>query len=158
MEMKRYALTLTVNNESHELTTLPNRTLLEVLRDDLQLTGAKEGCGDGGCGSCTVLVDGQPVRSCLTLAVAMEGKKITTIEGLAQGGKLHPIQAAFVEHHAIQCGFCSPGMILTAQALLNDNPDPMEGEIRRAISGNICRCTGYAKIVEAVQSLAGEGR
>ena len=158
MEMKRYALTLTVNDEIHEITTLPNRTLLEVLRDDLQLTGAKEGCGEGACGSCTVLVDGQPVRSCLTLAVAMEGKKITTIEGLARHGNLHPIQAAFVEHHAIQCGFCSPGMILTSQALLNDNPHPTEGEIRRAIAGNICRCTGYAKIVQAVQALAGEGR
>jgi carbon-monoxide dehydrogenase small subunit len=157
-EMKRYSLTLTVNNETHKVTTLPNRTLLELLRDDLQLTGAKEGCGEGACGSCTVLVDGQPVRSCLTLAVAMEGRKITTIEGLAQGGKLHPVQAAFVEQHAIQCGFCSPGMILTAQALLNDNPIPAEGEIRRAISGNVCRCTGYAKIVKAVQSLAGEGR
>lgn len=157
-EMKRYSLTLTVNNEAHKVTTSPNRTLLELLRDDLHLTGAKESCGEGACGSCTVLVDGQPVRSCLTLAVAMEGKKITTIEGLAQGGKLHPIQAAFVEQHAIQCGFCSPGMILTSQALLNNNPNPAEDEIRRAIAGNICRCTGYAKIVKAVQSLAGEGR
>jgi carbon-monoxide dehydrogenase small subunit len=157
-EMKRYSLTLTVNNEANKVTTSPNRTLLEVLRDDLHLTGAKESCGEGACGSCTVLVDGQPVRSCLTLAVAMEGKKITTIEGLAQGGKLHPVQAAFVEQHAIQCGFCSPGMILTSQALLNNNPNPAEGEIRRAISGNVCRCTGYAKIVKAVQSLAGEGR
>jgi carbon-monoxide dehydrogenase small subunit len=157
-EMKQYSLTLTVNNEAHKVTTSPNRTLLELLRDDLQLTGAKEGCGEGACGSCTVLVDGQPVRSCLTLAVAMEGKKITTIEGLAKGGKLHPVQAAFVEQHAIQCGFCSPGMILTAQALLNDNPTPAEDEIRHAIAGNVCRCTGYAKIVKAVQSLAGEGR
>jgi carbon-monoxide dehydrogenase small subunit len=157
-EMKRYSLTLTVNNEAHKVTTSPNRTLLEVLRDDLHLTGAKEGCGEGACGSCTVLVDEQPVRSCLTLAVAMEGRKITTIEGLAQGGKLHPVQAAFVEQHAIQCGFCSPGMILTSQALLNDNPTPAEDEIRRAIAGNVCRCTGYAKIVKAVQSLAGEGR
>jgi aerobic carbon-monoxide dehydrogenase small subunit len=157
-EMKKHSLTLTVNNETHEVTTLPNRTLLEVLRDDLQLTGAKEGCGEGACGSCTVLVDGQPVRSCLTLAVTMEDKKISTIEGLARQGKLNPVQAAFVEHHAIQCGFCSPGMILTSQALLNDNPHPTEGEIRRAISGNVCRCTGYAKIVKAVQSLAGEER
>jgi carbon-monoxide dehydrogenase small subunit len=157
-EMKQYSLTLTVNNENHAVTIAPNSTLLEVLRDELQLTGAKDGCGEGACGSCTVLVDGQPVRSCLTLAVAMEGKHITTIEGLAQGGKLQPIQTAFVEHHAIQCGFCSPGMILTAQALLNDNPHPGEAEIRRAISGNVCRCTGYTKIVEAVQSLAGEGR
>lgn len=157
-KMQQYSFTLTVNNETHAVVTWPNRTLLEVLRDDLQLTGTKEGCGDGACGSCTVLVDGRPVRSCLTLAVAMEGRKITTIEGIAQEGKLHPIQAAFVEHHAIQCGFCSPGMILTAYALLNENPNPGEAEIRRAISGNICRCTGYAKIVKAVRSLAGEGR
>jgi aerobic-type carbon monoxide dehydrogenase small subunit (CoxS/CutS family) len=157
-EMKRFSFTLTVNNETHAVVTSPNTTLLEVLRDDLQLTGTKEGCGEGACGSCTVLVEGQPVRSCLTLAVAMEGKSITTIEGLAQGGKLHPIQEAFVEHHAIQCGFCSPGMILASHALLNDNPAPSEGEIRRAISGNVCRCTGYAKIVKAVQSLAGKER
>jgi len=156
--MKRYSLTLTVNNETHAVMAPPNRTLLEVLRDDLHLRGTKEGCGEGACGSCTVLVDGQPVRSCLTLAVAIEGRKITTIEGLAQGGRLHPIQAAFVEHHAIQCGFCSPGMILAAYALLNENPNPGESEIRRAISGNVCRCTGYAKIVKAVQSLAGGGR
>jgi aerobic-type carbon monoxide dehydrogenase small subunit (CoxS/CutS family) len=156
--MKRFSFTLTVNNETHAVVTSPNTTLLEVLRDDLQLTGTKEGCGEGACGSCTVLVEGQPVRSCLTLAVAMEGKSITTIEGLAQGGKLHPIQEAFVEHHAIQCGFCSPGMILASHALLNDNPAPSEGEIRRAISGNVCRCTGYAKIVKAVQSLAGKER
>ena len=110
------------------------------------------------CGSCTVLVDGTPVRSCLTLAVSVEGKEITTIEGLSEGGKLHPIQEAFVNHHAIQCGFCGPGMILTAYALLKENPNPSEKEIRRAISGNVCRCTGYAKIVEAVKSLAGEGR
>lgn len=157
-KMKRYSLTLTVNNETHEVMAPPNRTLLEVLREDLHLTGTKEGCGEGVCGACTVLVDGHPVRSCLTLAMALEGKKITTIEGLAQGGQLHPIQAAFVEHHAIQCGFCSPGMILAAYALLNENPNPGEAEIRRAISGNVCRCTGYAKIVKAVQSLAGGGR
>jgi len=157
-EMKQHSITLTVNNETHDVATSPNRTLLEVLRDDLHLTGAKEGCGEGVCGSCTVLIDGQPVRSCLTLAVAMEGRKITTIEGLSPVGELHPVQEAFVKHHAIQCGFCSPGMILAAHALLNGNPNPVEGEIRRAISGNVCRCTGYAKIVEAVKSLAGEGR
>jgi len=157
-ELKRYSLTLTVNNETHAVMASPNRTLLEVLREDLHLTGTKESCGEGVCGACTVLVDGQPVRSCLTLAMALEGKKITTIEGLAQGGKLHPIQAAFVEHHAIQCGFCSPGMILTTYALLNENQNPTEAEIRRAIAGNVCRCTGYAKIVKAVQSLAGKER
>ncbi len=157
-EIKKRVLTLTVNDETYEVTTVPHRTLLEVLRDDLQFTGAKESCGEGVCGSCTVLIDGRPVRSCLTLAVAVEGKSITTIEGLARGDQLHPVQEAFVSHHAIQCGFCSPGMILTAVALLRENPQPTEKEIRRALSSNTCRCTGYAKIVEAVQSLAGEGR
>jgi carbon-monoxide dehydrogenase small subunit len=157
-EMKKTALTLNVNRETYDLVSYPNRTLLEVLRDDLHLTGTKEGCGEGVCGSCTVLVNGTPVRSCLTLAVAVQGKEITTIEGLSAGEKLHPVQEAFVNHHAIQCGFCSPGMILTSYALLAENPNPTEKEIRRAISGNVCRCTGYAKIVEAVKSLAEKGR
>ncbi len=157
-EMKKTAITLTVNKETYDVMANPNQTLLEVLRNDLRLTGTKEGCGEGVCGSCTVLVDGRPVRSCLTLAAAAEGKEITTIEGLSEGEKLHPVQEAFVSHHAIQCGFCSPGMILTSYALLRENPNPTEEEIRRAISGNVCRCTGYAKIVEAVKSLAGEGR
>jgi carbon-monoxide dehydrogenase small subunit len=157
-EMKKTAITLNVNNETYDVVANPNRTLLEVLRDDLQLTGTKESCGEGVCGSCTVLVDGTPVRSCLTLAVAVQGKEITTIEGLREGEKLHPVQEAFVNHHAIQCGFCSPGMILTAYALLTENPNPTEEEIRRAISGNVCRCTGYAKIIEAVKSLAEKGR
>ena len=157
-EMKKTALTLNVNRETYDLVSYPNRTLLEVLRDDLHLTGTKEGCGEGVCGSCTVLVSGAPVRSCLTLAVAVQGKEITTIEGLSAGEKLHPVQEAFVNHHAIQCGFCSPGMILTSYALLAENPNPTEEEIRRAISGNVCRCTGYAKIVEAVKSLAEKGR
>ena len=157
-EMKKTALTLNVNRETYDVVSYPNRTLLEVLRDDLHLTGTKEGCGEGVCGSCTVLVNGTPVRSCLTLAVAVQGKEITTIEGLSAGEKLHPVQEAFVNHHAIQCGFCSPGMILTSYALLAENPSPTEKEIRRAISGNVCRCTGYAKIVEAVKSLAEKGR
>jgi aerobic carbon-monoxide dehydrogenase small subunit len=157
-EMKRHTITLIVNNETYDMAVEPNRTLLEVLRNDLHLTGTKESCGEGACGSCTVLVDDQPVRSCLTLAVAMEGRHITTIEGLSQGGAMDPVQNAFVTHHAIQCGFCSPGMILTAYALLKENPNPTEEEIRRAISGNVCRCTGYAKIVEAIKSLAAEGR
>ena len=157
-EMKKIAITLSVNNETYDVVSYPNQTLLEVLRDDLHLTGTKESCGEGVCGSCTVLVNGAPVRSCLTLAVAVQGKEITTIEGLSEGEKLHPVQEAFVNHHAIQCGFCSPGMILTAYALLAENPNPTEKEIRRAISGNVCRCTGYAKIVEAVMSLAEKGR
>jgi len=149
---------LAVNNELFEVAINLNRTLLEVLREELSLTGTKESCGQGACGSCTVLLDGLPVRSCLLLAVEAEGREITTIEGLSQGEKLHPVQEAFIEHHAIQCGFCSPGMILTATALLEDNPKPTEDEIRHALSGNICRCTGYAKIIGAVKSLADSGR
>jgi aerobic carbon-monoxide dehydrogenase small subunit len=149
---------LTVNKEIHEVVTNVNRTLLEVLREDLLLTGTKESCGQGACGSCTILLDGIPVRSCLLLAVEAEGSDITTIEGLSQGEKLHPVQDAFIEYHAIQCGFCSPGMILTASAFLEKNPNPTEDEIRRALSGNICRCTGYAKIINAVKALADSGR
>ena len=147
---------LRINNEDYDLFISPHRTLLEVLRDELQLTGAKESCNQGACGTCTVLLDGLPVRSCLLLALEAQGREITTIEGLAQDGKLHPVQEAFVEHHGIQCGFCSPGMILTAKALLDENPHPTETEIRRAISGNVCRCTGYAKIVEAIKAASGK--
>lgn len=155
--MEKNRVILRVNGEAYDLLTYPHRTLLEVLREDLHLTGAKESCGEGACGTCTVLLDGFPVRSCLFLAVEAEGREITTIEGLAAGGKLHPLQEAFVEHHAIQCGFCTPGMILTAKALLDAVPEPTEEEIRRALSGNICRCTGYAKIVDAVKAAsAGE--
>jgi carbon-monoxide dehydrogenase small subunit len=150
--MEKNKVTLRVNGETYDLLTYPHRTLLEVLREDLELTGAKESCGEGACGSCTVLLDGLPVRSCLLLALEAEGRDITTIEGLAKGGELHPIQKAFVEHHAIQCGICTPGMILTAKALLDATPEPTEDEIRLALSGNICRCTGYAKIVEAVKA------
>jgi len=150
--MEKHRVTLRVNGEAYDLLTYPHRTLLEVLREDLHFTGAKESCGEGACGSCTVLLDGAPVRSCLLLAIEAEGREITTIEGLAAGGKLHPLQEAFVEHHAIQCGFCTPGMILTAKALLDATPEPTEEEIRRALSGNICRCTGYAKIVDAVKA------
>jgi carbon-monoxide dehydrogenase small subunit len=152
--MKKQNVTLQINGEAYDILTYPNRTLLEVLREDLHLTGAKESCGQGACGSCTVLLDGLPVRSCLLLAAEAEGRAITTIEGLAAAGRLHPIQEAFVDHHAIQCGFCASGMILTAKALLDQTPDPTEIEIRHALSGNICRCTGYAKIVEAVKTAA----
>jgi carbon-monoxide dehydrogenase small subunit len=153
-KMKKQNVTLQINGEAYDILTYPNRTLLEVLREDLHLTGAKESCGQGACGSCTVLLDGLPVRSCLLLAAEAEGRAITTIEGLAAAGRLHPIQEAFVDHHAIQCGFCASGMILTAKALLDQTPDPTEIEIRHALSGNICRCTGYAKIVEAVKAAA----
>lgn len=149
---------LAINNEIHEVAISVNRTLLEVLREDLSLTGTKESCGQGACGSCTILLDGLPVRSCLLLAVEAEGRDVKTIEGLPRGEKLHPVQDAFIEHHAIQCGFCSPGMILTASALLEKNPKPTEDEIRHALSGNICRCTGYAKIIDAVKALADSRR
>ncbi len=156
--MKKIMLTLKINGDKYEIITYPNRTLLEILRDDLLLTGTKESCGEGACGACTVLLDGLPVRSCLLLATEVKNKEITTIEGLAKGEKLDPVQESFIEHHAIQCGFCSPGMILTAHSLLNHNPAPTEEEIRFAISGNVCRCTGYAKIVEAVKALSKRGR
>jgi len=154
VKMEKQRITLQVNGEVHEVYAFPNMTLLEVLREELHLTGAKESCGQGACGACTVLLDGLPVRSCLLFAREAEGRQVLTIEGLASRGKLHPIQEAFIEHHAIQCGFCAPGMILTAKALLDRTPDPTEGEIRRALAGNICRCTGYVKIVEAIKAAA----
>jgi aerobic carbon-monoxide dehydrogenase small subunit len=146
---------LVVNGETVEAVVEPNRTLLQLLREDLGLTGTKHGCGIGDCGACTVILDGKPVNSCLVLAVQAQGREVLTIEGLAENGKLHPIQQAFVDKGAIQCGFCSPGMILAAKALLEENPKPTELEIRTAISGNLCRCTGYQKIVEAIQEAAG---
>ncbi len=155
--IEKTKLILRVNKEEYELFVYPHRTLAEVLRDELHLTGTKQSCSEGACGTCTVLLDGAPVRSCLLLAAEAQGKEITTIEGLAENGTLHPIQQAFVEHYAIQCGFCTPGMILTAKALLDTNPHPTEEEIRAAISGNICRCTGYAKIIEAILSASGKG-
>jgi carbon-monoxide dehydrogenase small subunit len=154
MNRTKQYIRLRVNGEEREVAVSPNRTLLEVLREELLLFGTKEACDDGACGVCTVLVDGKPMRSCLLLAVRMEGKEITTIEGIAQAGALHPIQQAFIDQGAIQCGFCTPGMILTAKALLDEKPEPSTYEIRRAISGNLCRCTGYNKIVDAIGSVA----
>jgi aerobic carbon-monoxide dehydrogenase small subunit len=145
---------LVVNGETVEAVVEPNRTLLQFLREDLGLTGTKHGCGVGDCGACTIILDGKPVNSCLVLAVQAQGREVLTIEGLADNGKLHPIQQAFVDKGAIQCGFCSPGMILAAKALLEDSPKPTELEIRTAMSGNLCRCTGYQKIVEAIQEAA----
>lgn len=139
-----------LNGESVELELKPNRTLLEVIRQDLALTGTKDGCGIGECGVCTVLLDGWPVRSCLTLAVDVRGRQVATIEGLAQGSELHPLQESFIKHGAIQCGFCIPGMLMVAKALLDEKPKPTEQEVRAAIAGNFCRCTGYVKIVEAI--------
>jgi carbon-monoxide dehydrogenase small subunit len=144
---------LTVNGETYEVLVEPNSTLLDLLRDHLRLTGTKRGCDAGDCGSCTVLMDGKPVNACLVLALKAEGREIITIEGLSGGTtKLHPIQEAFIEQGAIQCGFCTPGMILSAKALLDRNPRPTEEEIRAGIAGNLCRCTGYEKIVEAIKA------
>jgi carbon-monoxide dehydrogenase small subunit len=143
---------LRVNGELYEVAVEPQRTLLEVLRETLGFTGTKKACDEGQCGSCTVLMDGKPVASCLTLALEAQGRDILTIEGLGTDGHLHPLQQAFVDLGAIQCGFCTPGMVLSAKALLDENPSPTEDEVREAISGNLCRCTGYAKIVEAVLS------
>ncbi|GAG96785.1 unnamed protein product [marine sediment metagenome] len=145
---------LTVNGELHEVRVEPWKTLLEVIRDDIGLTSPKEACSTGECSACTVLLNGKPVNSCLVLAVEAQSKDILTIEGLSQGSKLHPLQDAFIRHGAIQCGFCTPGMLLSAKALLDENPQPTEEEIREAISGNLCRCTGYNKIVEAILEVA----
>jgi carbon-monoxide dehydrogenase small subunit len=148
-------LSLTVNGIRHELEIPSALRLIDLLRDELGLTGTKEGCGEGECGSCTVLLDGRAVCSCLVLAVQARDREVTTIEGLAHDGELDVLQRMFIEHGAVQCGFCTPGMILSAKALLNQNPHPTEMEIRTALAGNLCRCTGYTTIVEAV-STAGE--
>jgi carbon-monoxide dehydrogenase small subunit len=146
---------LIVNGMSYEIAVDTHRTLLEVLRDNLGFTGTKNGCDQGECGSCTVLIDGRAVHSCLTLAMDAQGKNIETIEGLSEGEKLHPIQQSFVDHGAIQCGFCTPGMIMSSKGLLDKNPSPTEDEIKRGISGNLCRCTGYVKIVDAIKAVEG---
>lgn len=145
---------LTVNGEPVEAAVSYNQTLVQFLREDLGLTGTKHGCGLGDCGACTVILDGKPVNSCLVLAVQAHDCDVLTIEGLAENGELHPIQQAFVDKGAIQCGFCTPGMILSAKALLEEKPNPSELDIRTAISGNLCRCTGYQKIVEAIDEAA----
>ncbi len=150
--MKKLEIELHVNGETFTVSVPPQKTLLAVLREDLELTGTKEGCSEGECGVCTVLLDGEPVRSCLLLAVDVRGRHVTTVEGLAQGEKLHPLQKAFIEEGAIQCGFCTPGMMLSAKALLDSTASPTEDEIRVAISGNLCRCTGYQKIIKAIQA------
>ena len=147
-------INFTVNNRTHELSVEPNQTLVEVLRQHLGLTGTKVGCNQGDCGACAVIMDGRSVNSCLVLAVQADGSKITTIEGVETDGGLHPLQEAFVEKGAIQCGFCTPGMILTSKSLLESNPEADKEEIREAISGNLCRCSGYQKIVGAIHSLS----
>ena len=145
---------LKINGDSYEVAVEPWRTLLEVIRDTIGLTGTKRGCDEGDCGACTVLMNGRSVNSCLVLAVEAQGQEITTIEGLADGDQLHPIQQAFVEHGGLQCGYCTPGMILSAKAFLDKNPKPTEDQIKFAIAGNLCRCTGYVKIIESIQAAA----
>jgi len=153
--MQKKLIELKINGDLHEVAIDPRRTLVEVLREDLDLTGTKESCGDGDCGACTVLMDGKPVNGCLVLALEAQGKDIITIEGIAKNGHLHPVQQAFIDHFAIQCGFCTPGMIISSVSLLKRNPHPTEDEVRKAIAGNLCRCTGYVKIVEAILATAG---
>jgi carbon-monoxide dehydrogenase small subunit len=146
----KHRIQMTVNEEDYDLLVHPNKTLLDLLRYDLGLTGTKQGCDEGDCGACTVIVDGKVVTACLVLAVEMDGATITTIEGLHKGDALHPIQQAFVDSGAVQCGFCTPGMILTTKALLDEIPNPSEEDIKHYLEGNLCRCTGYTKILEAV--------
>jgi carbon-monoxide dehydrogenase small subunit len=153
--MKR-AITLKVNGEKYELKVEVNRRLVDLLRDDLGLTGTKYGCGEGECGACTVLLDGKAVNSCLLLAIEADRGEVTTIEGLAEEGQLDPLQEAFIAEGAVQCGFCTPGMILSAKALLGENPHPTDEEIEHGLAGNFCRCTGYAAVLRAVKFIAGE--
>jgi len=152
--MESRTIQFLLNGDSCELQVKPWRTLLEMIREDLKLTGTKEGCGHGECGSCTVIMGGKTVNSCLVPALEADGQEIVTIEGFSKGDKLNPIQEAFIEHAGMQCGFCTPGMIISAKALLDRNPDPSENEIREALAGNFCRCTGYTKIVESISAAA----
>jgi len=154
-EVERVVLTLDVNGESKELLVPVHKTLLEVLREDMQLTGTKHGCELGECGTCTVLVEGKPELSCLLLPIQLQGRPITTVEGIARGSELHPLQVAFAELGAAQCGYCTPGILLSAKSLLEDNTRPTRDEIREALAGNLCRCTGYTKILDAIELAAG---
>ena len=149
-------LSFTLNGEPVEVLCAENRSLLDLLRDDMGLTGTKKGCEEAECGACTVMIDGRPINSCATLAMEVEGCEVVTIEGIAKNGKLSPVQEKFIERWAFQCGYCTPGMIISATALLQKNPHPTEIEVREAIEGNLCRCTGYAKIVEAILAAAEE--
>ena len=156
--MAKYHVTTTVNGDEVEFLCNPEETLLDVLRENLQLTGSKEGCGSGDCGACSVMLDGRLVCSCLVLAAEAEGSKVETIEGMADGERLHPLQQKFLEHAALQCGICTPGVLVAAKALLDRNPDPSETEVRYWLAGNLCRCTGYDKIVRAVMDAAADMR
>jgi carbon-monoxide dehydrogenase small subunit len=156
--MAKTHVTCTVNGEETEFLCEPQQTMLDVLRDDLGLTGSKEGCGSGDCGACSVLVDGRLVCSCLMFGSEAEGKEVTTIEGIAQGDHLHPVQSQFLKHAALQCGFCTPGLIVATKALLDANPNPTDEEARYWLAGNLCRCTGYDKILAAVHAAAAEMR
>jgi carbon-monoxide dehydrogenase small subunit len=150
----KQVINFTLNGEKVTHLTEPGRTLLRMLRDDFDLTGAKEGCAAGECGACTIIVDGKPVNSCLMLGIEADGKEVLTIEGLSNGTELDELQVSFIENAALQCGFCTPGMIMSGKALLNENPTPSEDEVKKALSGNLCRCTGYKKIVDAVMQVA----
>ena len=154
--MKKEIATFRVNGQSRDAIITPNMTIADVLRDTFQLTGTKESCRCAECGSCTVLVDGVPMLACSTLAVSVRSRDIVTIEGLSPSGQLHPLQKAFVEHGSVQCGFCTPGMVMMAKAILDENPNPSAEQIKEGLGGNLCRCTGYAKIVDAVQVAARE--
>ncbi|MDT3697785.1 MAG: (2Fe-2S)-binding protein [Thermincola sp.] len=154
--IKRFLVNVTVNGDAYTAIVKANTTLSNLLREELNLTGTKKGCEMGDCGSCTVLLDGKPVDSCIILAVEVDGREITTIEGVSQNGELDKVQESFLTHSAVQCGYCTPGMILSAKALLTKNPNPTEHEIRAAIAGNLCRCTGYVNIVKAIQAAAGQ--
>jgi len=156
--MAKLHITTTINGEPVEFLCDPTQSMLDVLRDELRLTGTKEGCGSGDCGACSITVDGRLVCSCLMLAAEAEGRSIGTIEGMAQGDRLHPLQRKFLEHAALQCGICTPGILVAAKALLDSNPDPTETEVRYWLAGNLCRCTGYDKIVRAVLDAAAEMR
>jgi aerobic-type carbon monoxide dehydrogenase small subunit (CoxS/CutS family) len=158
MEPKTYPLAMIVNGHEVAVEIEANELLVDVLRERLGLTGTKVGCNEGECGACTVLMDGQPILSCLVPALRAQGRAITTIEGLSDGDKLHPLQQAFVDHGAVQCGYCIPGFILSAKALLDVNPHPTRADVKEAIAGNLCRCTGYIKIIEAIESVADAGR
>lgn len=152
--MRKELIELKINGDSQELAVSPHRTLLDLLREELGLMGSKDGCNVGECGACTVLIDGEPVLSCLTLAVRCRGRAVVTIEGLAREGKLHPLQEAFVYEGAVQCGYCTPGFIMMAKSILDLNPDPSDKEIRDGLTGNLCRCTGYVKIIRAIRVAA----